>query len=76
MRNEEFGARVGCHYSMASRLYNGERLPSRELLRRIIDAFELDRAEAYLAFDLGPEVFSQYLRDNVFEPPNHTVKPD
>lgn len=68
MTNEEFGERVGCHYSMASRLRNGERLPSRDLLRRIISAFELDRAEAYEAYDQGKEAFSQYLRGTVLEP--------
>jgi transcriptional regulator with XRE-family HTH domain len=68
MTNEEFGDKVGCHYSMASRLRNGERLPSRDLLRRIISAFKLDRAEAYEAYDQGREAFSQYLRDAVFEP--------
>jgi len=68
MTNEEFGERVGCHYSMASRLRNGERLPSRDLLRRIISAFELNRAEAYEAYDQGKEEFSRYLRATVLEP--------
>lgn len=68
MTNDEFGERVGCHYSMASRLRNGERLPSRTLLRRIIDAFDLNRIAAYEAYDRGPEVFSRFLRENVFEP--------
>jgi transcriptional regulator with XRE-family HTH domain len=68
MTNEEFGDKVGCHYSMASRLRNGERLPSRDLLRRIISAFGLNRAEAYEAYDQGSKAFSQYLRDTVFEP--------
>lgn len=73
MTNEEFGEKVGCHYSMASRLRNGERLPSRDLLRRIISAFGLNRAEAYEAYDQGREAFSRYLRDTVFEP--ETSKP-
>lgn len=68
MTNEDFGDKVGCHYSMASRLRNGERLPSRDLLRRIISAFGLNRAEAYEAYDQGREEFSRYLRDTVFEP--------
>lgn len=78
MTNEEFGERVGCHYSMASRLRNGERLPSRDLLRRIISAFELNRAEAYDAYDQGKEAFSQYLRDTVLEPaePNDPETPE
>jgi transcriptional regulator with XRE-family HTH domain len=70
MGNEEFGEKVGCHYSMASRLRNGQRLPSRALLRRIIEAFNLDRAEAYLAYDQGKEAFSAYLRKTVMERPD------
>lgn len=69
MTNEEFGEKVGCHYSMASRLRNGERLPSRDLLRRIIATFELNRIEAYEAYDHGKDGFSQYLRDAVLETP-------
>lgn len=68
MTNEEFGEKVGCHYSMASRLRNGERLPSRELLKRIIVAFDLNRAEAYEAYDQGKIAFSSYLRARVLEP--------
>lgn len=76
MTNEEFGERIGCHYSMASRLRNGERLPSRDLLRRIISAFELDRVEAYDAYDQGKEAFSRYLRDAVLEPSEPEITPD
>ncbi len=68
MTNEEFGDRAGCHFSMASRLRNGERLPSRELLKRIIAAFALNRAETYEAYDQGTAAFSAYLRAHVFEP--------
>lgn len=76
MTNEEFGERVGCHYSMASRLRNGERLPSRDLLRRIISAFELDRVEAYEAYDQGKEAFSRYLRDTVLETSSESSDPE
>lgn len=76
MTNDEFGERVGCHFSMASRLRNGERLPSRELLRRIISAFELNRADAYDAYDQGPKAFSKYLRDTVLEPAEPEITPE
>jgi len=66
--NEEFGERVGCDYTMASRLRGGKRLPSRELLERIVSAYQLDGGEALAATAGGPEVFSRYLVDHVFSP--------
>lgn len=66
--NEEFGERVGCDYTMASRLRGGKRLPSRELLERIVSAYGLDGGEALRATAQGPEVFAQYLSDHVFNP--------
>lgn len=68
MTNEEFGDRVDCHYSMASRLKWGQRMPGRELFGRIVREFNLDPAEALEALNAGPVVFSSYLRKNVFEP--------
>lgn len=65
--NEEFGARVGCDFTMASRLRNGARLPSRELLERIVTAYSLDANEALAATSKGGEVFSEYLRAKIFE---------
>lgn len=65
--NYEFGERVGCDFTMASRLRNGQRLPSRDLLQRIVSVFELDPREALNATSEGPEVFSAYLREKVFD---------
>lgn len=64
--NEEFGKRVGCDYTMASKLRNGRQLPSRELLERIVAAYDLDGAEALNATAQGPETFAVFLRDRVF----------
>jgi transcriptional regulator with XRE-family HTH domain len=66
--NEEFGERVGCDYTMASRLRGGKRLPSRELLERIVAAYQLDGGEALAATAGGPEVFARYLSERVFNP--------
>ena len=68
MTNEEFGNRVGCHYSMASRLRSGDRMPGGPLLGRIQRAFDLDTDELLSAYVAGPVVFSAYLRNHVFEP--------
>lgn len=65
--NEEFGDRVGCDFTMASRLRTGDRLPSRDLLRRIVAVYDLDGSEALRASESG-ETFSAYLRKHVFEP--------
>lgn len=65
--NEEFGERVRCDFTMASRLRTGDRLPSRDLLRRIVAAYDLDGDEA-LRESETPERFSAYLRKHVFEP--------
>lgn len=66
--NEEFGKRVGCHYSMASRLRHGERMPSLALLTRIVNEFGLNQEEAWTAVNQGPEAFSAFLRAKVFDP--------
>lgn len=65
--NYEFGEKVGCDFTMASRLRNGQRLPSRDLLQRIVTAYELDPKDALTAASEGPEVFSAYLREKVFD---------
>lgn len=64
--NEEFGERVGCDYTMASRLRGGKRLPSRELLERIVAAYGLDANEALTATATGPLAFARYLGEHVF----------
>lgn len=64
--NEEFGARVGCDFTMASRLRNGQRLPSRERLERIVEAYGLDANEALAATRAGAEAFKDYLSAKIF----------
>jgi transcriptional regulator with XRE-family HTH domain len=67
--NEEFGANVGCDFTMASRLRNGKRLPSRELLESIVSFYHLDANEALAATRGGKEAFAAYLDRTVFNPP-------
>jgi transcriptional regulator with XRE-family HTH domain len=72
MTNDEFGDKVGCDFTMASRLKNGQRLPSRELLERIVEAYDLDANEALAATRAGRAAFKEYLRANVFEASTRT----
>lgn len=67
--NEEFGANVGCDFTMASRLRNGKRLPSRELLESIVRVYHLDANDALAATRDGKEAFANYLDRTVFNPP-------
>lgn len=63
---EMFSERVGCHFTTASRLRAGERLPGRRLLGRIVKEYELDRDKAFDAFTAGPVEFGTFLREFVF----------
>lgn len=64
---EAFADRVGCHFTTASRLRNGQRMPGRELLGRIVEEFDLDPQETLRIFTReDPEEFGEYLRSNVF----------
>jgi transcriptional regulator with XRE-family HTH domain len=40
--NGEFARRVGCHFTMASRLRNGRRFPSTGMLARMFEEFDID----------------------------------
>lgn len=63
---EAFASRVGCHFTTASRLRAGERLPGRRLLGVIVSQYNLVHKEALDAFTTGPEAFGAYLRTKVF----------
>ncbi len=63
---EAFADRVGCHFTTASRLRSGQRLPGRKLLGKIVKEYHLDPQEALDAFTDSNETFGAYLRTNVF----------
>jgi transcriptional regulator with XRE-family HTH domain len=70
---EAFAARVGCHFTTASRLRAGERMPGRELLGRIVQEFDLDEAEAFKVYTReNPAEFGEFLREYVFEASSST----
>lgn len=65
---EAFADRVGCHFTTASRLRSGDRMPSRELLGRIVEAYGLDKVRTLDLFTAGDaSEFGVYLRDEVFK---------
>jgi transcriptional regulator with XRE-family HTH domain len=65
--NEEFASRVGCHFTMASRMRNGHRLPSVRTLIKISSEFDLKMDDLTSAYSAGPVTFSEFLRENVFD---------
>jgi len=65
---ETFAKKTGCHFTTASRLRSGHRLPSGRLLGRIIRQFGLNADEAMTAYNAGEDQFGQYLREKVFSP--------
>lgn len=67
VNNHAFADAVGCNYTMASRLRSGNRRPSADMMARICKAYELDEGEALRAHAQGPEVFSAWLREKVFD---------
>lgn len=67
MTNNAFADAVGCDFTMASRLRNGQRLPGIRLMIRIQAAFDLPYDDLMQAYEGGPESFGAYLRTHVFE---------
>ena len=69
LTNPEFARRVELHFTMASRLRNGERLPGLATFIRVVKEFSLsdDKIREWLmAIDKGEEASGQWLRDNIF----------
>lgn len=69
--NFTFADQVGIHYTMASRLRNGERKPGLSTVIATLKAFDLtcDQVLGWLAaIDEGAEQSGRWLRDNIFEP--------
>lgn len=67
--NANFAARVGCHFTMASRLRGGGRLPSATMLQKIREAFKMDATETAAMFDAhaqGRDAFGEWVSDNLF----------
>ena len=68
--NADFVRRVGVQYTYASRLRNGERLPSMHTLQSIRSAFKLDDSQYISMLDAvarGPEYFGAWANRHLFE---------
>lgn len=65
--NTEFARRVGVHFTMASRMRNGQRLPSVRTLSRISSAYGVPVEQLIKAHSEGPDAFAALLREKVFE---------
>lgn len=75
--NTTFAERVGCDHTTASRLRSGHRMPSPDMLNRICDAYELDKAVALTKYGEGRDAFSAWLRASIFggDPPEVEGQP-
>ena len=67
--NSDFAARAKVSTATASKLRTGGRLPSTDLLYRIVVMWDLDPMAALRAHARGPAVFSAWLRVHVFDDP-------
>lgn len=76
--NEDFGLNVGCDPTMASRLRNGQRLPSRERLEQIVRVYGSHDptfgSRALEASSRGPDSFAEFLRVEIFENEDPSIK--
>lgn len=67
LTNEEFAEKVGIHFTMASRLKNGQRLPSVRTLLRIAEAFDVPLDDLARAYEYGADEFGALLRDRIYK---------
>lgn len=69
--NTDFARRVGIHYTMASRIRNGKRMPSSATLSRIQTSFGVqgDLLKSMMAaLDEGQSAFGAWVQEHLFAP--------
>lgn len=64
--NQSVADLIGVDQSYVSLIRHGQRMPSRRVLKRMIDALGLNSADAMTAFLAGQAEFSTYFRQAVF----------
>lgn len=70
--NFEFGQRIGCSESMASRIRAGKRRPSADKRDAIVREFGLDPLDVMEAYR-DQETFGRFIRETVFAPLKDTA---
>jgi transcriptional regulator with XRE-family HTH domain len=75
--NADFARLVGVHFTMASRLRNGHRIPSPQTMLAIRDAFKLTPQEVNEMVDAcsSQEQFGSWCRWRLFEEPADLLAP-
>lgn len=73
--NPEFARRVGCHFTMASRLLNGHRLPGIDLMERISAEFEIPIEDLLAARRDGAAAMAALLRERCHTAPETSAVP-
>lgn len=69
--NTDFARRVGVHYTMASRIRNGKRMPSSHTLSSMQVAFGVqdgDLRSMMKAIEGGQDTFGAWVREHLFIP--------
>lgn len=72
--NRLFGEAIGCTHSTASRIVNGNRLPSLELVHRISEVFGVPMQELLTARRKGLPSFGELMQRRVVRPANRAGK--
>lgn len=71
--NQEFGDAIGVHFTMASRIRSGQRLPSLRVCEKIAEVYKIPLTTLLAARREGPEVFSVLIRRRVFKEGNEAA---
>lgn len=66
----KIAARVGCHYTTVSRMRQGVRRPSPELLLRMCDEFDWNKAEALEMWAKGRQICAEYIAEKLRQLPD------
>lgn len=64
--NQQFADAIGVHFSMASRIRAGKRLPGLDTLQRIAAAYEIPLQTLVTARNKGAEEFGKLVRRRIF----------
>ena len=72
LTNQQFGERIGCHHSMASRIRAGKRMPGPDLIQRISEEYGIPLKTLMEARKKGEEAMGALIRRKIFDPANRS----